>query len=182
MTNSNRYINLLRPSKHIHNLIFGLLLHDVTIGGIETGAGRRGTDQGRAKRRKLEKERLRGWMPWKTINFWQLLPLFDSGILKWILMAFYFLLSFSSFNPLFSYVRINNLTLRNSKLRSNMNSFSGRRRYMIERNIPHSPKNVIKNELYYALSKKVGVLYSEVFNSHFQSSCQAFWMQHVLKV
>lgn len=33
------YINLLRPLKHSHNLIFGLLLHGVATGGIEAGWG-----------------------------------------------------------------------------------------------------------------------------------------------
>lgn len=35
------YANLSRLLKHVHNLMFGLLLHGVAIGGVKAGAERR---------------------------------------------------------------------------------------------------------------------------------------------
>lgn len=54
--------NLLRLLKHIHNLIFGLLLHGVATGGTDAGAGRKllkGGDRRRDKRKKLQEDRVR---------------------------------------------------------------------------------------------------------------------------
>lgn len=65
------------------------------IGGIQAGGGRRLLKGGEQKtgdrRRKLQEERLVG-LGRQTSD--SILPLLDSGILKWTLMAFSFLPSF----------------------------------------------------------------------------------------